>query len=84
MHCTERRLTPAAFAMSCLVQCVTWLGGSEQVSARIFATVAVANFAVPGGRFVAQQGFHTCFGIPRLPATPLAAYSGLAGHLGDG
>ena len=51
----ERRLTPTAFAMARPVQCVTCPGGSEQVSARIFATVAVTSFAVPGGRgFVAQ------------------------------
>jgi hypothetical protein len=34
---------------------------------------------------VAQQGRHTCFGIPRLPAPYCrTTYPGLAGHLGDG
>ena len=41
---------PTAFAMARPVQCVTCPGGSEQVSARIFATVTVVSFAVPGGR----------------------------------
>jgi len=67
------------------VQCVTCPGGSEQVNARIFATLAIASFAVPGGRVLSRKGVHPCFGIPRLPAPHRrAAYPGLAGHLGHG
>ena len=63
MRCTERRLTPTAFAMARPVQCVTCPGGSEQVSARIFATVAVVSFAVPGGRVLSRSN----------PSTPASA-----------
>jgi hypothetical protein len=58
------RLTPAAFAMARPVQCVTCPGGLEQVSAKIFATVAVVSFAVPGGRVLSRS----------KAATPASAY----------
>ena len=59
MRCTERRLVPTVFAMARPVQCVTCPCGSEQVSARILATVAIASFAVPGGRVLSRSNAST-------------------------
>ena len=84
MRCTERRLIPTVLAMARPVQCVTCPGGSEQVSARIFATVAVASFAVPGGRVLSRSNPSTPASANRTCQCHTAGRltSGLAGHLG--
>jgi hypothetical protein len=55
MRCTECRLTPTALAIARPVQWVTWLGGSEQVSARILSRVSVGSGALPGGRVLSRS-----------------------------
>ena len=64
MRCTERKLTPVAFAMARPVQCVSCPGGLEQLSAKIFATIAVVSLAVPGGRVLSRS----------KASTPASAY----------
>jgi len=63
MRCTARRLMPTALAIARPVQWVTAAGGSEQVSAKTFATVAVDSGARPGLRVLSRS----------TPSTPCSA-----------
>jgi hypothetical protein len=61
-------LTPTALDMARPVQCVAWLGGSEQVRSITLATTLAESGARPGLRVVAQQAVDALLSVSRLSA----------------